>query len=96
MRNAEPFADLRDHLRFGAAFGPKPVIDGRRFDLQRPRLGGEEQQSEAVGTAGNGEPDGRARLDQRVEVAPEPIDRPNFRLGLLRARHCRSSIGRVS
>ena len=85
MRNAEPLADLRDHLGFGAAFGAERMIDGRRFDLAGPRLGGEEQQGEAVGTARNRDADARVGLDERVEVAPE---RSIGRVGALLASPC--------
>ena len=65
VRDAEPRADLRDHLGFGAAFRAERVVDGCRFDLAGPRLGGEEQQGEAVRTARDRDAEARVCSGER-------------------------------
>ena len=86
MRNAELGTDAGNHLRFSAAAGAKRVIHRRSLDLARPCRRGEQQQREAIGTAGHGDPDARSGRGQRVEIAPKAVDQGRIELRNVRHR----------
>ena len=74
VRDAELFAQPRDHVRFDAAFRAQAVIDSRRLDFAGPRGRSEQQQRKAVRTARYGEPEPRSGRDQCVEIGPKTFD----------------------
>ena len=78
MGDAERFAKVGDHARFGSAVLAKSMIDGRRFDLAGARGRRQEEQRKAIGTAGNRQAETGARPDQRVEIVPEAIEDGGF------------------
>ena len=72
--NAELPAKSGNHLRFAAALGAEAMVDGRHFNEARPRRGSEQQQGEAIGTAGDRQAKPRLARNQRIKVAAEPFD----------------------
>jgi hypothetical protein len=69
MGDANPLTQATDHLRFGATFGAKSMIDRRRFNLGRARGGRQQKQGQAVRPARYRNAERRSRRDQGVEVA---------------------------
>src|SRR5690242_13348 len=74
VRNAEPFADGRDHARFVATFRAETVIDGGGFNLAWPQSHAQEQERKAVRTAGDGNANALSGLDQTVEIVTKAIE----------------------
>jgi hypothetical protein len=73
-------AEIGDHFRLGAGSGSKPVIDRCGLDSPGPSRGGEQQERDAVGSAGNCNADGSVRRDQRIEVGLEAFEKCRFHL----------------
>src|SRR5205814_5785031 len=71
VRNAEPLAKVRDHLRLGPALGAECMVDGGGLDEARPSGGGKQQQCKAVRTARNRTSDSRIGRTQRAEATGE-------------------------
>jgi hypothetical protein len=74
VRNAEALAYRRDGETLRAGFRPQSMIDRCCLNPIRARGGGKEQESKAIRTAGDCDPDRLRRRDQCVEVSTEAID----------------------
>ena len=74
MGNAERRADPRDKGRLGGASIAQAVIDRGRFYPVRKSSGGEQQKRQAVGTAGDGDPQPFIFRCKRADIGAEPLD----------------------
>jgi hypothetical protein len=62
------------------------MIDGRRYDAPRPRRRSEEEECDAVGAAGDGDPDCLTGWNEPVELGGETADERRIRSSWRRPR----------
>ena len=74
MGHVERAADPGDKLRLRGRFRSQAMVDRSRFDVARPGSRGEQEQSEAIGPAGNRQPNLPSSRVKPVEVGCEPAD----------------------
>ena len=75
MGNTQRVAQTRDHFRLVPAFGAKPMVDRRHFNEPGADRGCKQQQRQTVRTAGDGDPNPRARFNERAQILREAFDR---------------------
>jgi hypothetical protein len=79
MRNAKLLTDAGDHLCFRSGFSAKAVVDRGRFDIGRTSGGGEKQEREAVGPAGDRDPNPVGGWNEPIELGGKTADERGIR-----------------